>query len=107
MNRSGVPEKFFERRACFCSGAKDHSLDRLRDFHVVFQSLLQSLQDSVAGRERDRNERVSLILCGHHRRDIAVGPKIQVNILALEISLRNRTLRDSGDGSEREIFPVR
>ena len=85
MNRSGVPEKPFERRACLRSGPKDHALDRLRDLRVVFQSRLQSLQDSVADRKRNRNERISRILSGNDRREVSMGSKIQVNILALEI----------------------
>ena len=86
MNRSGVPEKPFERRACLRSGPKDHALDRLRDLRVVFQSRLQSLQDSVADRKRNRNERISRILSGNDRREVSMGSKIQVNILALEVS---------------------
>ena len=40
----------------------------------------------MAGRERGRDEWVSLILCSHHRREIAQGPKVEVDILPLKIS---------------------
>ena len=85
MNCSSLLEKPFQRRACFRSGAEDHSLDRLRDFHVVFQTRLQSLQDPVASSENKGNKRVALILCNHYGRDIAMGSKIQVYVLAPEI----------------------
>src|ERR1700724_768178 len=86
MDCSSFLEKSFQGRACFRSGAEDHPLDRLCDFHVVFQTRLQSLQDSVASVEGKGNEWIALIMCGHHGRDIAMGSKIQVYILALEIS---------------------
>src|ERR1700676_1169116 len=86
MNRSSLLEKPFQSRVRFRSGAKDHSLDRLCDFDVVFQTRLQSLEHPVAGRKSEGNEWVGLISCGHHGWDIAMGSKIQVNILALEIS---------------------
>jgi hypothetical protein len=86
MNRSRLLKKPFQSRARFRSGAEDHSLDRLCDFDVVFQTRLQSLQDPVPGSESEGNEWVGLISCDHHGREIAMGSKIQVNILALEIS---------------------
>jgi hypothetical protein len=46
---------------------------------------LQSLQDPVASSESKGNERVALILCNYYGRDIAMGSKIQVYILAPEI----------------------
>src|ERR1700691_3379792 len=49
VNRSGFAKKLLEGRTCFRSGPKDHALYRLCDFGVVFQSRLQSIEDSVAG----------------------------------------------------------
>jgi hypothetical protein len=86
VNRSSLPKKLFEGRTCFRSSPKNHALYRLRDFRVVFQSSLQSIQYSVTGKKRNRNKWVSSILCGYHGRNVSVSSKIQVDILPLEIS---------------------